>query len=53
MIHAKRLAYHQISDGFGGINFFPYLPLTLSYGNHRIETSGLLDTSASVNVMPY
>jgi hypothetical protein len=53
MINAKPFAYGQISDDFGGINFFPYLPLTLNHGNHSLETSGLLDTGASVNVMPY
>jgi hypothetical protein len=53
MLNAERFAYRQISDDFGGMNFSPYLPLTLSYGNNSIETSGLLDTGASVNVMPY
>ncbi|MCK5523833.1 MAG: hypothetical protein KAI83_11940 [Thiomargarita sp.] len=53
MINVEQFAYRQISEDFGGINFFPYLPLTLSYGNNNIETSGLLDTGASVNVMPY
>ncbi len=53
MINSEQFAYSQVSDSFGGINFFPYLPLTLSYGNNSIETSGLLDTGASVNVMPY
>jgi len=53
MINSEQFAYRQVSDSFGGINFFPYLPLTLSCGNNNIETSGLLDTGASVNVMPY
>ncbi|EDN69164.1 conserved hypothetical protein [Beggiatoa sp. PS] len=53
MINAEPFTYNQVSDDFGGLNFSPYLPLTLSYGNNSIETSGLLDTGASVNVMPY
>jgi len=53
MINSEQFAYRQVSDSCGGINFFPYLPLTLSNGNNSIETSGLLDTGASVNVMHY
>jgi hypothetical protein len=31
----------------------PLLPLTLSHGQHAILVSGLLDTGAAVNVLPY
>jgi len=31
----------------------PYLPLVLTYQNHSLAVSGLLDTGASVNVLPY
>lgn len=31
----------------------PYLPLKLSYQNNSAELSGILDTGASVNVLPY
>ncbi len=31
----------------------PYLPITLSYQNNSAELSGILDTGASVNVLPY
>jgi len=53
MINAESFTYNQVSDDFGGLNFSPYLPLTLSYGNNSIETSGLLDTGVRYNVMPY
>ena len=53
MINAEQFTYRQVSDDFGGLNFSPYLPLILSYENNSIDTSGLLDTGASVNVMPY
>jgi hypothetical protein len=32
---------------------FPYLPLTLTYQNHSLNVSGLVDTGSSVNVLPY
>ncbi|WP_442933053.1 aspartyl protease family protein [Microcoleus sp. herbarium7] len=31
----------------------PYLPIALSYQNRSLQVSGLLDTGASVNVLPY
>jgi Aspartyl protease len=36
-----------------GASLMPLLPLTLSRGIQEIEVSGLLDTGASVNVLPY
>ncbi len=53
MLNAEQFAYRQISDGFGGINVFPHLPLILHYENNSVNTLALLDTGASVNVMPY
>jgi hypothetical protein len=31
----------------------PYLPLTLASGGNSLEASALLDTGASVNILPY
>ncbi|CAD5956635.1 hypothetical protein [Planktothrix agardhii] len=31
----------------------PYLPITLSNGSNSVEVMALLDTGASVNVLPY
>jgi hypothetical protein len=31
----------------------PYLPLTVTNGNRSVEVMALLDTGASVNVLPY
>ena len=31
----------------------PLLPLTLSHGKREVTVSGLLDTGAAVNVLPY
>ncbi|MER3435955.1 MAG: hypothetical protein C4288_21915 [Leptolyngbya sp. ERB_1_1] len=33
--------------------FRPYLPLTLNHQQNFLEASGLLDTGASINVLPY
>lgn len=37
----------------GEASFRPYLPFTLVHQQTSIKTSGLLDTGASVNVLPY
>ena len=36
----------------GGISF-PYLPLVLTHQGNSLSVSGLLDTGATVNVLPY
>ena len=40
-------------DTFGVPDALPRLPLTLTYRNSSVDVSGLLDTGASVNVLPY
>ncbi len=37
----------------GEASFRPYLPLTLAYQENAVTASALLDTGASVNVLPY
>jgi hypothetical protein len=38
---------------FNAAGALPYLPITLTYGNATLDAMGLLDTGASVNVLPY
>lgn len=49
----KRFNFVEKSNSAGETSLVPYLPLTLSFRNTSISTSGLLDTGASVNVLPY
>ncbi|MEA5479486.1 hypothetical protein VB774_17840 [Pseudanabaena galeata UHCC 0370] len=49
----KRFNFVEKSNSVGETSLVPYLPLTLSFQNTSISTSGLLDTGASVNVLPY
>jgi hypothetical protein len=53
MLDAQRFPFTERLDEFGTPDAVPSLPLTLSYRNNSIEVSGLLDTGASVNVLPY
>lgn len=52
MVDVKR-AFTQMDSGAGIASSLPYLPLTLIYRGHSFGVSGLLDTGATVNVLPY
>jgi hypothetical protein len=45
--------YVAVHNSQGEIALRPLLPLTLQYYSHSRAVSGLLDTGADVNVLPY
>lgn len=53
MLNSQRFPFVESRDVFGDIDAVPILPLTLSYKNSVVNVSGLLDTGASINVLPY
>jgi hypothetical protein len=53
MLDGQRFLFTERTDSFGRVSTMPYLPLTLSNGNKFLEVVALLDTGASVNVLPY
>ena len=53
MVDAQRFPYKIIDSSLGMVDRMPHLPLTLSYNSHPLKVEGLLDTGASVNVLPY
>lgn len=53
MCNTARYSFISSNASLGEASFRPYLPLTLSHQQGSVETSGLLDTGASVNVLPY
>jgi hypothetical protein len=53
MVNAQRFPYKIIDSSLGMVDRMPYLPLTLSFNGQSLNTEGLLDTGASVNVLPY
>ncbi len=53
MRNAERYSFAPIDVALGEASFCPYLPLTLVYQQSSVTKSGLLDTGASVNVLPY
>lgn len=53
MTAALRFPYIDIDPAHPGASRLPYVPLTLSHGQMTAALSGLLDTGATINVLPY
>jgi hypothetical protein len=46
-------SFTQASSQFGDASLMPLLPILLIYQGRSISATGLLDTGATVNVLPY
>ena len=53
MNDAQRFSFIQEFDAFGVPDALPQMPLQLTYRDSEVEVLALLDTGASVNVLPY
>jgi hypothetical protein len=53
MHDGQRFSFTERIDSLGRSVIMPYLPLTLSARGKSIEVTALLDTGASVSVLPY
>jgi hypothetical protein len=53
MRNAQRFNFTEGFDTFGIPDALPKLPISLTYQDRSVEFSALLDTGASVNVLPY
>jgi hypothetical protein len=52
-VEAQRFSFTEIDKSLGAASSLPYLPFTLSHQDTSLSVSGLLDTEATVNVLPY
>lgn len=53
MLDSKRFSFIKRTNSLGLSSTLPYLPITLIYRDRSVEAMALLDTGASVNVLPY
>lgn len=53
MRNDERYPFVSSNPTLGEASFCPYLPFTLIHQQFSVTTSGLLDTGASVNLLPY
>jgi hypothetical protein len=50
---AEQFPYLQIDPAAGAASLSPYLPLELLLGEKRVSATGLVDSGAAINVLPY
>lgn len=53
MVDVERFSFTEMDRSLGRVSSLPQLPLTLTYQGRALAVSGLLDTGATVNVLPY
>ena len=53
MADTERFRFAIADSTLGNASLLPFLPLTISLGGGAVQASGLLDTGASVNVLPF
>lgn len=53
MLDGQRYSFTERIDSLGRSVIMPYIPLTLTLSDRSLEVTALLDTGASVNVLPY
>jgi hypothetical protein len=53
MPDAQRFPYVAVKNASGQTALRPQMPITLTYNSRSVETMGLVDTGADVNVLPY
>jgi hypothetical protein len=53
MVDAQKFPYKIIDGSPGMVDRMPYLSLKLSLNDQSLNAEGLLNTGASVNVLPY
>lgn len=53
MLNGEKYSFASQFDRFGEVSYAPYLPIKLNYRSQSIDVMGLLDTGASMNVLPY
>ncbi|NDJ19770.1 hypothetical protein GS601_21180 [Myxacorys almedinensis A] len=53
MLNGQRYSFTERIDSLGRSMIMPYVPLALTLGDRSLEVTALLDTGASVNVLPY
>ena len=53
MLNGQRYPFIDQTNSTGQISTLPYFPIALSNANNSLEVMALLDTGASVSVIPY
>lgn len=53
MDESLRIPYTLTKRARGSTGLLPFLPISLIFGNQKVETIGLLDSGSTINVLPH
>ncbi|WP_373538635.1 retropepsin-like aspartic protease [Chamaesiphon sp.] len=53
MLNSQRFSFTERGNSLGQSVIMPYVPVVLTSGSRSVEVMALLDTGASVSVLPY
>lgn len=53
MAWGQRFPYVEVDALLGAASALPYVPITLGYGDRELAVSALVDSGATLNVLPY
>ena len=53
MAHRSRFDYTPVRRELAAASYMPLVPLQLHYAGQTVDVDGLLDSGATVNVLPY
>ena len=53
MIAVEQFPYGDRNPGSGGVDLMPDLPVVLRHQSGAVSTAGLIDSGASISVLPY
>ncbi len=48
-----RFPYVEVDPSLGAVSAMPYLPLRLMHDQQEVQVSALVDSRATLNVLPY
>lgn len=49
----QRFRYFEADPLLGSVSALPYAPITLQLGDRRVQVSALIDSGATLNVLPF
>ena len=49
----QRFPYVEVDPILGQASALPYAPITLQFGDRKVQVSGLIDSGSTLNVLPF
>jgi hypothetical protein len=52
-LETERFPFVEVAPSLGAASALPFVPILLAYGRRQVSASGLVDSGATLNVLPY